>query len=90
MTRKKIFLIVQAVLCALIAGLLAAAALRLYFSGTGNQAGELFDHIYTREKAGAALLPVLPLFLVSLAMTGEKCLMARRVQVLSLRSGQMR
>ena len=69
MTRKKIFLIVQAVLCALIAGLLAAAALRLYFSGTGNQAGELFDHIYTREKAGAALLPVLPLFLVSLAMT---------------------
>lgn len=69
MTRKKVFLIVQAVLCALIAGLLAAAALRLYFSGTGGQAGELFDHIYTREKAGAALLPVLPLFLVSLAMT---------------------
>lgn len=69
MTRKKIFLIVQAVLCALIAGLLAAAALRLYFSGIGEQTGELFDHIYTREKAGAALLPVLPLFLVSLAMT---------------------
>ena len=69
MTRKKIFLIVQAVLCALIAGLLAAAALRLYFSGNGNHAGELFDHIYTREKAGAALLPVLPLLLVSLAMT---------------------
>ena len=59
MTRKKIFLIVQAVLCALIAGLLAAAALRLYFSGIGEQTGELFDHIYTREKAGAALLPVL-------------------------------
>ena len=69
MSRKKIFLIVQAVLCALIAGLLAAAALRLYFSCTGGQAGKLFDHIYTREKAGAALLPVLPLFLVSLVMT---------------------
>ena len=69
MTRKKIFLIVQAVLCAMIAGLLAAAALRLYFSGIGEQTGELFDHIYTREKAGAVLLPVLPLFLVSLAMT---------------------
>ena len=70
LTRKKIFLIVQSVLCALIAGLLAAAALRLYFSGPGEpEAGEMFGHLYTREKAGAALLPVLPLFAVSLGMT---------------------
>ena len=70
MDRKKIFLIVQSVLCALIAGLLAAAALRLYFSGPGDpEAGEAFGHLYTREKAGAALLPVLPLLVVSLGMT---------------------
>ena len=69
MTRKRIFLIAQAVLCALTAVFLAAAALRLYFAGVGEQTGELFDHVYTREKAGAALLPVLPLLIVSLAMT---------------------
>ena len=69
MTRKRIFLISQAVLCVLTAAFLAAAALRLYLSGAGEQTGELFDHIYTREKAAAALQPVLPLLLVSLAMT---------------------
>ena len=66
MNRKKIFLAAQSVLCALVAGFLAAAALRLYFSGA---AGDLSDPVFTREKAGTALLPVLPLFLVSLAMT---------------------
>ena len=69
MTRKRIFLIAQAALCALTAAFLAAAALRLYLSGAGGQAGGLFDPAYTREKAGAALLPVLPLLLISLAMT---------------------
>ena len=70
MTRQKIFLIVQAVLCALVAGLLAAAALRLYITGAAKQAeGDLFYSIYTREKAGQALLPVLPVFFLALGMT---------------------
>ncbi len=69
MTRKKFFLIAQAALCALTAAFLAAAALRLYLSGAGEQSGGLFDPAFTREKAGMALLPVLPLLLVSLAMT---------------------
>ena len=70
MTRKKIFLIVQAVLCALVAGLLAAAALRLYITGAAKQAeGDLFYSIYTREKAGEALLPVLPVLFIALGMT---------------------
>ena len=64
MTRKKVFLIAQAVLCALAAGFLAAAALRLYLGGASSSAGPAF----TREKAGAALLPFLPVFLASLAM----------------------
>ena len=38
MTRNKTFLIVQSVFCALIAGLLAAAALQLYFDGAAKQA----------------------------------------------------
>lgn len=70
MTRKKVFLIVQAALCALVAGLLASAALRLYLGGVALSAEEaLSDPLFTREKAGSSLLPVLPVFLVSLAMT---------------------
>ena len=69
MTRKRIFLIAQAALCALTAAFLAAAALRLYLSGAGGQAGGLFDPAYTREKAGAKLLPILPLFFTALGLT---------------------
>ena len=70
MTRKQSFLIAQSVLCALVAGLLAAAALSLYFEGAAKQAeGDLFYSMYTREKAADKLLPVIPLFLVSLGMT---------------------
>ncbi len=70
MTRTKLFLIVQSVLCALVAGLLAAGALSLYLDGAAKQAqGDLFYYMFTREKAGAALLPILPVFAVSLGMT---------------------
>ena len=70
MTRTKLFLIVQSVLCALVAGLLAAGALSLYLDGAAKQAqGDLFYYMFTREKAGAVLLPILPVFAVSLGMT---------------------
>ena len=65
--RRKVFLIIQALLCALAAVLLAAAALRLYLSGAAAQAAG--GYIFTREKAGAALLPALPVLLASLVMT---------------------
>ena len=62
LTRKKTFLIVQSLLCALVAGLLAASALSLYFDGAAKQAeGDLFYYMYTRERVGAKLLPILPL-----------------------------
>ncbi len=70
MTRRKAFLIVQALFCALTAGLLAAGALSLYFDGAAKQAaGDLFYPMFTREKAGAWLLSILPVFLCSLALT---------------------
>ena len=70
MRGRRTFLIVQTVLCVLVAGLLAAAALTLYFDGTAKQAqGDLFAYIYTREKVAAKLLPILPLFFASLGMT---------------------
>lgn len=70
LTRKKVFLITQSVFCALIAGLLAAAALSLYFDGAAKQAqGDLFYYMFTREKVGAKLLPILPLFFCALGLT---------------------
>ena len=69
MTRKKLFMTVQAVLCAVIAVLLAAGALSLYLDGAAKQAeGDLFYYMFTRERAGAKLLPVLPLLNAADAM----------------------
>ena len=48
MTRTKWFLIVQAVLCAVIAALLAAGALSLYAEGAAHQAeGDLFYYMFS-------------------------------------------
>ena len=63
MTKKQVFLIVQSVLCVLIAVILSVAAVRIYMEGSAA------DWIYTREKAVAAITPVIPLFVISLAMT---------------------
>ena len=70
MAGKKAFLITQSVFCALVAGLLAAAAFRLYAEGAARQAeGDLFYHMFTREKAGAALLPILPVMFCAFGLT---------------------
>ncbi len=70
LTRKKAFLVVQSLLCALAAGLLAASALSLFFDGAAKQAeGDLFYYMYTRERVGAKLLPILPLLLCAFGMT---------------------
>ena len=70
MAKNKIFLWVQTALCALIAILLAVAAVRIFLDGSAYQAaGHPSEWIYTREKVTAALMPILPLFLLSFAMT---------------------
>ena len=70
MTRTKLFLIVQAVLCVVIAVLLAAGALSLYLDGAARQAeGDLFYYMFTRARAGAKLLPILPLLFCAFGLT---------------------
>ena len=70
MARKKIYLIIESILCALTASLLMAAAVRMYLEGAAVQAsGDLFYYIFTREKAGAALASLLPLIAGALAFT---------------------
>ena len=68
--RSKIFLVSQAVLCALVAVLLITGALSLFFDGTARQAeGDLFYYIYTRERVWDVLLPILPFFFLALGVT---------------------
>ena len=70
MVKNKIFLWVQTALCVLIAILLASSAVRIFIDGSAYQAaGHPSEWIYTRETAAAALMPILPLFLLSFAMT---------------------
>lgn len=70
MTKNKIFLWIQTALCVLIAVLLASSAVRIFIDGSAYQAaGHPSEWIYTREKVTAALMPILPLFLLSFAMT---------------------
>lgn len=70
MAKNKIFLWIQTALCVLIAVLLASSAVRIFIDGSAYQAaGHPSEWIYTREKAAVALMPILPLFLLSFAMT---------------------
>lgn len=70
MTGKKLYMLIESLLCALTAGLLAAAAVRMYVHGAAVQeSGDLFYYIYTREKAGAALGKALPLITALAAFT---------------------
>ena len=70
MARKKTFLIIQSLLCALAAGLLAAGVLCLYFEGAAKQAEDsLFSYIFTREKTAAMLLPALPAVFAAFGMS---------------------
>ena len=70
MSKSKIFLIVQSALCVLIAVLLSASVIRIFLDGSAWQAaGHPADWIYSREKVAAALTPILPLILISIAMT---------------------
>lgn len=69
MDKKRIFLIVQSILCVVIALMLAIAAIGIYRDGLALKAADPLSWIYTREKAAAALVPVLPLIILSLVMT---------------------
>ncbi len=71
MNKKRLFLIVQSVLCVLLVVALVASAINIYQVGLAEKAADPLSSIYTREKVAAVLLgvPVLPLFLLSLATT---------------------
>ena len=70
MTRRRIFLWIQTVLCILLCVLSAAAIIGIYREGvTAQAAGEAASPIFTREKVVERLAPVAPLFIGSFLFT---------------------
>ncbi len=63
MTRKKVYLLIQTILCILLCALLSMAVIRIYREGVEVQkAGDYLAWIYTREKAAERFAPISPLF----------------------------
>ena len=70
LTRKKLFLLIQALLCITLAVWLAATAISIYRDGTAWIAdGHPLDWIYSREIVAERLAPIVPLFAVSVLFT---------------------
>ena len=68
MDRKKLFLIIQSALCAIVTVLPAVFALIIYTRGLAAKAADPTAWIYSRELAGKYLLPVLPIAVITLVM----------------------
>ena len=70
MNGKKIILILQAVVCIVLALWLAVGAVAIWVEGSARKAEDPLESIYTAENVGARLGQILPAILLSL------CLMA--------------
>ena len=70
MSKNKVFLIIQSVLCIALFVLTALAAVRLYRAGIAYRAdGHPTAWIYSRGAVGAALRPLIPLFFLTVGVT---------------------
>ena len=69
MTKNKILLIAQSLLCVALVVMLAVSAVGIYREGIAEKQEDPLAWVYTRDKAAAALKPVLPVFLLAVAVT---------------------
>ncbi|MBQ3702847.1 MAG: hypothetical protein II885_08825 [Oscillospiraceae bacterium] len=69
MTKKKVLLFLQAALCLVLVGMLAAGVIGIYRQGIAEKQENPLAWVYTREKAAAALTPAVPVFLLAVAVT---------------------
>ena len=68
MTKKKLYLIIQAVLCVLLVVLLCASALTIFAEGSARKAENPLESVYTPENVSARLVWLVPLLLIGLAI----------------------
>ena len=68
MTRTRIYLILQAVLCVLLVFLLAGSAVTIYREGTARKVEHPLEPIYTREIVAEKAAPIAPLFFIAVGL----------------------
>lgn len=69
MKMRKVYLIVQSVLCVALALLLTATAIGMYREGAAAKAADPLAQIYTAEKVAERFRPFAPLFLTLVCTT---------------------
>ena len=69
MTEKKLYLVLQSVLCILLVILLAASAVSIYREGKARKAENPMEWVYTREAVGEKFKPIAPLFFGAIGLT---------------------
>ena len=69
MTKNDMLLLLQSALCILLVVMLAAAVIGIYKTGIAEKQENPLAWVYTREKIGAALKPIAPVFLLAVAVT---------------------
>ena len=78
MSRGKIFLILQTVVCISLAALLALSAVSLFREGAARKAENPLESIYSPAAAAAAFAPAAPLFFISLGLLAAGLLLGVR------------
>lgn len=68
MTRAKVYLVMQAAVCILLAVLLSVSAVALYREGAARKAEHPLEPIYTREIVAERFTPIAPLFFAALGL----------------------
>ena len=68
-TRNRILLIAQSLLCVALVVMLSASAIGIYRDGIAEKQENPLAWVYTREKVAAALKPITPVFLLAVGVT---------------------
>ena len=68
MSKSKIYLVLQTVLCILLVALLCASAVSIYLEGSERKAANPLEWIYTRDEAAKRFAPIAPLFFASIGL----------------------
>lgn len=66
---KKIYLLVESLLCVILAGALILAAIQIYREGVIIKAADPLESIFTREKIAGKLSEIAPIFIIFAVMT---------------------
>ncbi len=69
MTGKRVYLILQAALCALLVALLCASAAGIFREGSARRAEDPMAHIYTPEVVADRFAPIAPLCFIAVGLT---------------------